>query len=606
VKTTGWLRSALGLGALLLGWTAASAAPAPFDPGALKEIPANAPLVVHLRGLEGMADRFFSLARQVVGDKAAKGEAFVKTVFEKGVDGRKLRGLAKDGPVFVVFTDMPQLNQDPPRMALIAAVTNYKAFRDGVLKDEEQKTLKQGEGYETAKLKTGMIAHFIDRKNFVVVTPSEDVARTLAKRGVGLDEKIGKALGAKLLSSDLGVYVNMDMMTKTYAEQIKKGKEMAEQGLKKAIEDADKGEKTPVKTQLEIARMAVGPIFQAVEDSQGLLLSFEFRPAGLAYHLENEFRPTSATANILKDSRTASFKEMAGLPDGHMVYTGIQYSPLMFQMMAGVLYGALGNAEGAEAKVLKTALDALRKANPGPMVGCANLESVGLQVWDYPDPKEGLAAHVKLVESMTTGSTIFNATLKNKPVVKPAAQKYEGIEFTEVKLVWDLEKMASPPGAVLTENAKKVRVEAFRKLIGESTAIWYGADGKHVYQVSGKEWAEAKKLLVASRVKLVEAGGDGNFKEVRKELPDEMTMVMMIDLVHYAASLLEAVRPLLQENLEVPKNWPGPAPRGKSSFAGLGVTLQGERAAVDLYLSAEAMKAGYETFIAPLANPAPR
>src|ERR1700736_4460786 len=125
MKTTGWLRSVLGLGALLLGCSVLSAAPAPGNPGALKEVPASAPLVVHLRGLEGTVDRFIHLAKQVVGDKVAQAEESVKEFRKNGYDGRKLRGLAKDGPVFLVFTALPELGPNPfDKMAIIAAVTS--------------------------------------------------------------------------------------------------------------------------------------------------------------------------------------------------------------------------------------------------------------------------------------------------------------------------------------------------------------------------------------------------------------------------------------------------------------------------------------------------
>src|SRR5207253_1031887 len=100
--------------------------------------------------------------------------------------------------------------------------------------------------------------YFIDRKDYVVLTMSEDVAKALVKKAAGLDGKISQELGAKLLASDFGFYLSMDMVNKEYAEQIKQGKELAETSIKTAIEDAGKNEKAPLKSQLEIAQKMIG------------------------------------------------------------------------------------------------------------------------------------------------------------------------------------------------------------------------------------------------------------------------------------------------------------------------------------------------------------
>ena len=34
--------------------------------------------------------------------------------FKEGLEGRKLAGLPKDGPIFVVFTEMPKPSAEPP------------------------------------------------------------------------------------------------------------------------------------------------------------------------------------------------------------------------------------------------------------------------------------------------------------------------------------------------------------------------------------------------------------------------------------------------------------------------------------------------------------
>ena len=50
---------------------------------------------------------------------------------------------------------------------------------------------------------TGKTAYFIERRGYAVITADEDVAKSLVKKGAGLDKKISPELGAKLLASDL-------------------------------------------------------------------------------------------------------------------------------------------------------------------------------------------------------------------------------------------------------------------------------------------------------------------------------------------------------------------------------------------------------------------
>ena len=90
-------------------------------------------------------------------------------------------GLAKNGPVFIVFTEMPQLNpQFFEKMAIIAAVTNYGEFRDNILKEDERKALKTVGGYETTQVESSTV-YLINRKDYVAIAMNEDVAKELVK-----------------------------------------------------------------------------------------------------------------------------------------------------------------------------------------------------------------------------------------------------------------------------------------------------------------------------------------------------------------------------------------------------------------------------------------
>ena len=61
---------------------------------ALAQVPANAPLVVYLHGLEGSGDRLLVYLKNALpANFSAAAEAAIKKFREDGVEGRKFRGM---------------------------------------------------------------------------------------------------------------------------------------------------------------------------------------------------------------------------------------------------------------------------------------------------------------------------------------------------------------------------------------------------------------------------------------------------------------------------------------------------------------------------------
>src|SRR4051794_2974726 len=212
MRRSQWWWVGMALLAFALAGTPARTAPvpAPAEARGLDQVPATAPLVVYVRGVEGVRDRLLALLEAALPDVAPQAKQRLQEAWKRGLEGRKLRGLAKDGPVFLAFTEMPKPGEQP-QVAVIAAVTSYQEFRDNVLKEDERKGLKDnGRGVERTTLANGESIFFVDRKGFAVVTPAEEVANALAGKQPGLDGKVSKAQAARLLRGDLGLYLSMD------------------------------------------------------------------------------------------------------------------------------------------------------------------------------------------------------------------------------------------------------------------------------------------------------------------------------------------------------------------------------------------------------------
>ncbi len=596
MKTASWHRSkGLALAALLVS-SVALAAPVPSEATALKEVPAGASLVVHVRGIQGVAERFVDLLKQIAPQETAGVRAVIENFLRDGLgDGRKFRGLAKDGPIFVVFTDVPKPGVEA-RFAVIAAVTNYRQFADNILTAAERQALKKdAAGWESTTVPNGNTLYLLERKGYAVLTETKELVEPLTRRPTqGLDSRISKEQATRLLAGDVGVYVSMDQFNKEYAEQIKMGKNLVEQGVKATKESVDKVERS----QLEMLERAIEPTFQAIEDSQGLLLSLELRPAGLALHVQTEVRGGSSTGKFLSEARIAPFPELDRLPSGMMFYTGIQPSPALFHTMRGAMFGVLANLEGKEMKEAREAVEQLIKANPEHEVGATTMPASGLQRWLFADARAAMAAQMKLLQSLASGGGYLGGILKEKPAIQPKAQQYGAFEFTSVRLVWDLEKMIGG-AAHLGEAQKQLLLQMMKKMMGEEITIWYGTDGKQVVQVQAPNWEAAQKLLDADLKGQAPIGPEGNFRAVRKELPTETSVVMLVDLVHYLAALAEMTRPMWQTQFPLPANFPPPVGQGKQSFVGLAFTLVPQRGSVDGFLSTQALKDAFETFVQP-------
>ena len=90
------------------------------------------------------------------------------------------------------------------------------------------------------------------------------------------------------------------------------------------------------------------------------------------------------------------------------------------------------------------------------------------------------------------------------------------------------------------------------------------------------------------------------FREARKELPAEATVVMLFDVVQYAAAVLDFVKPLIGGAMPLPPNFPAAPDKAKPTYMGVAATAVPQRASFDLFLSAPAVHEFSEVFIAPL------
>ena len=156
---------------------------APVPAGAidspLAAVPAQSPIVVHLRGVDRVRERLKTFLTNAVPDFGPIAAGQIDNMVGNLPDGRKLQGIAPAGPVFLAFLTLPTNRDEMPDAALIVKVTKYAEFRDGILTEAERKAIKNpSPGIESTEI-NGKEVYLHDRNGYAVVTASKTVSRKI-------------------------------------------------------------------------------------------------------------------------------------------------------------------------------------------------------------------------------------------------------------------------------------------------------------------------------------------------------------------------------------------------------------------------------------------
>src|SRR5262249_32174031 len=210
MNRTNWI----GLAALafLILQPAPAAGPAEQVCSGLCQVPAKAPIVIQLRGIEQTKERLIAMVKEALPDLGGQAEEKINEAFNKVLEGRSLKGVVKNAPSFCIFSDFPEKEDEAEakrKFAYLVRVTKYSEFRDSILNEEERKAVKKEDGYETTQVH-GEDVYFVDRGDYALMAMSKEAAKAFAKKPAqGLDTKLAKDLAAKFVDSDVAAYVDM-------------------------------------------------------------------------------------------------------------------------------------------------------------------------------------------------------------------------------------------------------------------------------------------------------------------------------------------------------------------------------------------------------------
>lgn len=583
---TGWkkaLRSASRLnGMVVIAMVLAWVVPAWGQESPLAQLPADSSVVFQIHGVERTKDRIVAFLKKAIPDLAPMVQAQMEQFLKEGIDGRHFNGLNKDGPHFAFLTELPTGPSKDPKGGVVLRLNNYQDFVKGFLKDEEFKSLKPTKnGYDVVTIDNEE-HYFIDRKDYLLVTPNKELADQLAKKGPGLDGKLKKEIAKKLLDADVSAYVDMAVINKTFGEQIKSFRQLFEVGFGQAEEQLGK-------TNAEMIKAIFDGFFQFVDDGTGILFAAEFHPDGLAAHLQTRVREDSKTNALFKATKKSSFDSIGQLPAGQLGYTGMSLAGPNYKLFQLMTQGAVDD----EVKEIKEAMGELEKSGPEVWIGSFQMPAQGIQVTQFKDPAKASAAQLKLMQGLKEGESFMNIALKTKPDVKADAQSFKDFKLHSTSMVWDYEKtMEKQGGKQLPEEMRKEMAESMKKLMGDGAKIWFGTDRKSFVQITAKDWEAAQDFLNQYLDGKTAIKNQKAFLETRKQLPAEVTLLSMLDALPYCQAMGNYLLTMMKA-MPLPLAIPIatlPAVKGDPAYLGMAVTLESGYGGMDFWLPASAVK----------------
>ena len=577
----GFLALSLATGAFALPvW-----AVAPGDSGNdLAVVPAGTAVVVHLKGLVGTKDRLLAYLEKAVPDQAAIAKTFIEQAFEDGIDGRKpFSGLAKNGPIFITIPELPKPGQDgDPKAVAFLKAENFNAFIEGAFKEDERKGAKKEGDITAYEVDGGKTLYVANHKGFAVVSNDRDTLKKSVSATEGV--KLDTAQASKLLGSDIGFHVGLDRLAKDYADRIKEGKKQVEEGLKQAEEQLPKEQRE----QFAIVKELVGPAFQALEDSQGVLGTIEFRPESIVLGLDNALKGGSPTSKALESLKPTANKVLATLPAGQMMYMGSTNNGAL--MKAALPFLKKVAPDGG--KALEAGIAAGGNGSAASAVG---IPLMGVDVREVEDAPGAAKAAIEAVQG-SLSSPVGKTPIKGKPKVTADGATLGGMKFSKIEMEIDIEALGNQEG--LPDEMKAGMVKAMKQLLGEKITIWVGGGNGKLYQITAPDQAKAADLLAKATAGNGSVGSTDGFKVIASSLPNDATLVALVDPVKYGALIVNVRKDVAGGALPIPEGL-GNVKNAKSVFFGASISLEAGHASAAISLPAATINEMVNVFAKP-------
>lgn len=379
--------------------------------------------------------------------------------------------------------------------------------------------------------------HFIEYEDWLLYTGDKELADAVQARvdsGDALSAAVDQRSRDLVAGADIGVYVNLVQLKKTYAAQIEQGRKELSEKMKEAQNFAPEVQGLNMSGIFQMYTRMFEGAFQAVDDSKAFVLSVNVDSEKITFEELLVIAADSSTSMAIARHKPSDLKGVGRLQDGQLVYFGLKCNmDSLITWGTKVWTQMLGDSE--QVKQLEPKIEELKQLNFGAYYGSFSLASDGE---DQGILRSTVVAEVTPVDKMRQLSREMTkamsemevAGMKQEYSVQEDAETINGKSVDIMSVKQEFNQELDPLGI------QKIVTDTLYGPDGMSSRLIYTDEG--VVQVIGGDKAYAKTVLDA----LEESGTrDGALATTRQQLLETANVFGAIDLPRFAVEVLRAV-----------------------------------------------------------------
>ena len=510
--------------------------------------PADAQIVVAIKGIQAIQDHFHEFAQAAFPKQATRWrDQLGKELASSLLKDRSMRALKPEARIYFVIHNFGE-ELDDFQWSLLLPVQSYKDFCTSFLTPTEQRArTKEGAGIEAVRTTVLMpeetTVFLSDLGEYVAICSELEVARKYGGKYIrGSTQALGPKLTEAFLKADLAVYVNAERLVQRYAEELRALKgllDFALQQVEQEIPQLDPAER-------DLIKKMIPALFQALEDSQALVLGLEFGAKGVQLNMHVRFGENTPSSRVLAREKGLPWSEWEQLPAGMPIYFALSTGGELGKLFAHLTQNfRAADEDPTGQRLVKMHQEDIEAAGLQMLRGCWSMPLRGLTIARYRDPDKALRAYVKLHKALEAGAHAHGQPLKTRPGIREAAEQHRGFTFTEIRLHFDWEKLLEN----IDTDQQEIARDILRRMVPERTTMWVGVvekdKQKELVELWANNWDDARQLLdrfldgketLATRPEFalmreqLASSGSGNLFDLRAMIPFALDFIELMKL----------------------------------------------------------------------------
>jgi hypothetical protein len=521
---------------------AATLGQAPAESGWLNSIPPDADVVVRVRGLVPAKTDLVAMLKAMSPALGAQAEP----ALEQAVAAAKAQSneQAVTEPFCMLLRAVAPENPGAPPFAVIVKSTNYEGVLKSIAPGNEPAIKHLDAGYDSFNGPGGDTWFAFKGEGTVGFGPDKILIAGYAKPGdKALGQTLSPALKKQFLGGDIGIYVNIKVLTGRYAEQIVQAK----QGLLAVFDQlgAQMGA-----GMVDIMKSMYGGMFDSIKEADVLALSLDFGAEGLGVDGLLTVKADSKAVKSIAGIQTSDAATLGKLPadSAYYIYMNLDAKTFQsFQVMALQMMSPGGK--------VSPELEATIAKERGRIETIASVSlGNGIKTFDITnlsDPKSFVEAFNGTMKLMQAADSPMNFYKEFKST--PNAETYKGFTFTRIEMTFDFDKLAklmpNNPGAA-----------AGMKMMygGDKMTTWLGVSETQMIKANAATWSDAKAQIDSFYKGEDGIGATAGFKATRAKLPKEANMLALVSAQGFVRQLTAQMSMMMPN---APKQPPGEMPK---------------------------------------------